>query len=150
MGVKSNAGEGLRSAPAPKLLSGYNSRGEEIPDSRPVAVHVGFERPVPLGERIRRLVANEVLNRELGGLGVETFEEADDFDVAEDPVDPKTPYEDDFEPGMPGFAARQAEIRSGFVEDVPVDRIGKAGEVVSKAKKPKGDTPPAPLPAPVK
>jgi hypothetical protein len=31
-------------------------------------------------------------------LGDETFEEADDFDIEDDPVDPRTPYEAVFNP----------------------------------------------------
>lgn len=113
-------------------MSGYNERGEEIPDSRPMALPVGFKRPLPLGQRIRALVQQELLNRELGDKGIETFEEADDFDVPDDPADPCTPFEENFDPDH--TTAREQEIRSGAVQDRSAERKAKAKEVIAKAK----------------
>lgn len=116
-------------------LSKYNDKGEEIPDPNPVAVPVDFVRPVPLGERIRQLVRSETLARELAAAGIETFDEADDFDVPDDIGERESPYEDNFDPERPGAIAREQELRAGFVEDIPVERKHKARETVEKYKK---------------
>lgn len=105
-------------------LSGYNERGEEVPDPKPIALNVNFVRPVPLGERIRSLVHNELLARELKANEVETFEEADDFNVADDPVDPTTPFEETFDPLH--TTAREQEVRAGFVEERPRAKVDAA------------------------
>lgn len=52
---------------------------EEIPDKKPVALPVGFERPEPLESMIARLIRVESVRA--GQQGLETFEEADDFDL---------------------------------------------------------------------
>lgn len=75
----------------------YNERGEEIPDPTKPAVPLGFKKPESLTEQIRRLIRSEAFAREAERRGHETFEEADDFDVGED-YDPRSPYEEIFEP----------------------------------------------------
>lgn len=117
--------------PVVNALSSYNTRGEEIPDPKPTGLHVNFKRPLPLGERIRKLVQSELLARELDATGVETFEDADDFDTPDDPTD-STPYEESFDPDF--TTCREQELRAGFVEERPADRIAKAKEVILKAK----------------
>lgn len=67
--------------------------GREILDPTPVARTVGFERPPSMQELIQRYVRTE-LSRQAGQAGEETFEEADDFDVDDDP-ELKSPYEVD-------------------------------------------------------
>lgn len=114
--------------------SKYNERGEELPDPRPMALPVGFTRPNTLQERMRILLRSELLKRELDAKGVETFEEADDFDCEDkDPLS-NTPYEDDFEPELPGIAAREQEIRSGQVQDRPTSKRLQAAELAAKAR----------------
>lgn len=110
----------------------YNKQGEELPDPKPVALPVGFVRPPTLAEQIARYMraANQHARLE----GRESFEEADDFDIPDDKIDPTTPYEEGFDPLAPGVAAREAEIRSGFVEDVPVDQKEKSREVMKKVE----------------
>lgn len=77
----------------------FNERGEEILDSTPMAVPVGFKRPPTLQEQIARAVRSEQFRAQMESLGMETFAEADDFDVGED-FDPKTPYEMEFDPDL--------------------------------------------------
>lgn len=64
---------------------------KEIPDPRPVAVPVGYRRPLTLQEEIKRFVRAE-LSQVAQAHELETFEEADDFDVDEDP-ELISPYE---------------------------------------------------------
>ena len=74
----------------------FNAQGEYLPDPEPVAMPVGFERPPTLAEQVARLVRSNELARLAQSEGMETFEEADDFDVDDD-FDPSTPWEQDFD-----------------------------------------------------
>lgn len=69
--------------------------GREYPDPTPVAKPVGWKPPHNLQETIRRFVRDE-MSRLARGQEMETFEEADDFDVGDD-YDPKSPHELDEE-----------------------------------------------------
>lgn len=121
----------LSDVPVITKLSTHNDKGEEVPDSKPASLHVNFVRPVPLGERIRKLVQNELLAREMNERGVESFEEADDFNVGDD-VDPSTPFEENFDPLH--TTTREQELRAGFVQEMPAERKAKSAKVIAKFK----------------
>lgn len=72
--------------------------GREIPDPVPIEPPVGFIRQPSMIDNIRALVQGEHLRREALAAGAETFEEADDFDIDDDPVDYTSPYEEFFDP----------------------------------------------------
>lgn len=72
--------------------------GPEV-DGSPVAVPAGFKKPETMEERIRRFVRNE-LSSEAAQAGAESFDEANDFDIPDDPVDPSTPFEEFFDPAL--------------------------------------------------
>lgn len=74
----------------------YNERGHEILDPTPVEMPVRFQRPPTLQEQIKAFVKRE-LSEAAEAQGVETFEEADDFDIEDDPIDPTTPWELNYE-----------------------------------------------------
>ena len=112
-------------------LSEYNSKGEEIPDPRPTALQINFKAPPPLNDRIDQLVKNALIQRDLEAHGIETFAEADDFEM--DDLDPSTPYEESFDPLH--TTAREQEIRAGFVQEIPDDVKAKAKEVIEKHRK---------------
>lgn len=114
-------------------MCSYNERGEEILDPTPIALPVGFTRPRSLQDTMKKLVQDELIRRDLQAHEIETFEEADDFDVEEqDPLE-STPYEDCFEPAIPGLAAREQEIRAGAVQDRTPEQKQKARELAKKA-----------------
>lgn len=115
-------------------LSGYNRNGEEIPDSRPVALPVGFTRPKSIQETIHSLMRNEEFRRRLDETGVETFEESDDFEVEDssDDITRGSPYEQDFDPH--GDIARHQAMQSGFVEEIPAEKKQKAREIIEREK----------------
>ena len=71
--------------------------GAEVPDPTPMAPPVGYKRQPSMVEYIRDMVRSERLRAEVEAQGMESFEEADDFDVGDD-YDPKSPYEAEFEP----------------------------------------------------
>jgi hypothetical protein len=72
-------------------MAKYDKQGREIPDPNPIELPGGFNRPPTLQEQIKRFIRAE-LSRQAADDGDETFEEADDFDVDEDP-DPLSGYE---------------------------------------------------------
>lgn len=84
--------------------------GIEMPDPRPVAMPVGFERPEPLNDVIRRLVQREV-SVVAEQRGMESFEEANNFDTGEDNDDPLTPAEKAAE-----FGERLVDDRKAVLE----------------------------------
>lgn len=109
----------------------YNKNGEEILDTTPISIPIKFKVPVPLNERIKQMVRLEA-SQMAASLGAETFEEADDFDISDDPVDPSSPWEEDFDPEVPFISDREAAIRSGMAKDFDEDRIHKGKEELDK------------------
>lgn len=67
------------------------------PETHRVAVPVGFQRPPTLAEQVARLVVSREMSNAAAQRGLESFEEADDFDIPDDPIDPTTPYEASFD-----------------------------------------------------
>lgn len=78
---------------------GYIGALQEV-DGTPVAPPIGYQKTVPLHLQIREMVRSEALRQAAESADMETFEEADDFDIPDDPVDPKSPYENDFDPSI--------------------------------------------------
>ena len=74
-----------------------DKNGHEVPDPTPVAMPAGFKRPETLAEQVQRLVRRDISYR-AEALGLETFEDAEDFDVDDENHDPSTPYETHFDP----------------------------------------------------
>lgn len=68
-----------------------NERGWEELDPTPITKPVRFNRQGSTLDEIRQAIG--ILNREARDQGKETFEEADDFDIEDDPIDPLTKWE---------------------------------------------------------
>lgn len=97
------------------VLSALDKDGNEIPDPNPIALPVDFERPPTIAELVQRLVRYEMSNA-AGQEGEETFEEADDFEVGDEP-ELRSPYELDDE---------QVNARIGdFIEEEPKAAVPK-------------------------
>lgn len=106
----------------------HNMKGEEIPDPTPIEVPLR-DRPLSLAEQIIRLTKNDELMRRSREIGLDTFDEADDFDIPEsEDMDFRTPYEENFygKDTLPFVQTRMDEIRSGNVQQMPEDRYIKA------------------------
>lgn len=84
----------------------------ETPDPRPMAVPVGFTAPPSLIEMIRTYVRRE-LSQNAVKHQAESFEEADDFDVPDDPVDPSSPWELNFDQAAAPFEVEPSPAPAG-------------------------------------
>lgn len=72
-----------------------DENGWEHGSPEPIEIPAGFKRPETLQEQIKRLI--RAASDEAASQGLETFEEAEDFNVDDD-FDPSTPYEVFFDP----------------------------------------------------
>lgn len=81
------------------IISELDGHGREVLDPTPMAPPIGYTRQVPLHLQIREMVRSEALRQAAEAEGMESFEEADDFDVDDD-FDPRTPFENEFDPSL--------------------------------------------------
>lgn len=81
-----------------EILEPSNARldehGWELLDGTPVSLPSGMKRPDTLQEQIRRMIRTAV---DAGNNDVDNWEEANDFDVADD-FDPSSPFETQYDP----------------------------------------------------
>jgi len=68
-----------------------DEKGWEVPDPTPLARAVRFQRPPTLQEQIRAMIRTH-LSSQAQSQGLETWEEANDFEVGDD-YDPSSPWE---------------------------------------------------------
>lgn len=90
------------------LAAELDEKGREVVSSVPMAPPVGYKKEPSVTDRLRAMVRSELLRREVEAQGGETFDEADDFDIPDDPVDPSTPYEENFDPVRPPLKPAEA------------------------------------------
>lgn len=118
----------------------HTKDGLERPDETPIEVTLR-DRPLTLAEQLQRFVTSEEIRERLKNRGIDTFDEADDFDIG-DPEDLKSPYEEHFigsEMRINGLQARLDEQRSGMVEEMPLERQERAkSRLNAKQPNPKG------------
>lgn len=101
--------------------SGIGVDGKEYPDPVPMAPPVGYAAPPNIMDMIRSMVRSEALKRLADEQGFDNFDEANDFDLPDDPIDPRTPYESDFEPPVAERPSTPA------VSPSPVTAVAEAG-----------------------
>lgn len=111
----------------------HNQNGEEILDQTPVNVPLGFKRPMTLNERMKQMVREEA-SRIAQEHGAETFEEADDFNISDDPIDPTSPWEEDFDPETPFIGAKEEAIKHGVTKDLDESKIHAGYQELEKHK----------------
>lgn len=70
----------------------FTEKGEEICHGIPIEIPLDFKRPLTLQEEIRRMIAVEA-SRAAEDAGLESFEEADDFNVEDEDEPFSSPYE---------------------------------------------------------
>lgn len=86
-----------------------NVRGHEVPDPTVLEPPLGYIQQPDLMEMTRRMIRHEI-SRAAQDLEMETFDEADDFDIEDDPVDYTSPYEEFFDPPAGAPAGPPAEV----------------------------------------
>lgn len=100
----------------------HDSRGREIPDPIPVEVPIQWRRPPTIQEQIKQMVRRE-LSQSAAAQGLETFEDADDFDIPDDPPDPLSEWETTYEQQAAFDADRSlsgsAGVQEGRGENAP-------------------------------
>lgn len=109
--------------------------GDELPSDVPVAPPVGYRREPSMVEHIRAMVRSEHLRIAAEQAGLESFEEADDFDVP-DEDEPLSAYEmaDDYEP-VSEFRRRMERAERDLLS---AKREAEAGAPVQGASGPAG------------
>lgn len=98
----------------------------QIVDSVPLAPPIGYKKQPSMVELVRNMVRSERLKAELDA-DTESFEDADDFEIPDDPDPPLSGYENELDP--------------------PIRELVQAGEAEVK-KREKVDAPLVPQPAP--
>lgn len=112
----------------------HDSNGNERPDNRPLAVRLGFKKPLTLAQQIARLTQDRNFMAKVAAAGHDTFDEADDFEIGDpEPDGFRTPYEQDFDHISP--QTRLDELSGGMVEDMPEERKSRAYEALRPKKK---------------
>lgn len=94
---------------------GLHPDGSPILDPIPIAPPIGYKKAPSMVEIVRDMVRSEKLKQEAEAAGHESFEESEDFDVDDEPVQMRSRWENQFDP--------------------PLDEILKAGKEALAAKK---------------
>lgn len=96
---------------APKSSHGkFDKQGRFIPDARPMAPPVGYTRQPSLLDSVREMVRSEALRQAALDSGTETFEEANDFYIEDEPDTwPSSVYENDEDTPVERLLALRAE-----------------------------------------
>lgn len=87
--------------------------GNEILDTTPIAIPLGFRKPKSITEQIAEFVNNERIRQSLDAAGYETFEDAEDFEIGDDYESlPDSKYEADFDNIKSGLALEREKARN--------------------------------------
>lgn len=95
-----------------------DDNGHEVLDPTPMAPPVGYRPQPTMVDHIRAQIRSAKLAEEAELAGLETFEEADDFDVDDD-FDPSSPYEEMFDPAPPSRRFETAQELLNLRPDRP-------------------------------
>lgn len=109
--------------------------GAEILDPTPMAPPVGWFKQPSMFDHIRAMIRQAQLDQE-----VESFEDADDFDVGDD-YDPTSPWEQEHD----GLSVR--ELRERRLADEEAQKASGSGAAPHDSKAAAGGPPPSPTPA---
>lgn len=111
-------------------MSGYNKRGEEVPDPKPGALKIDVEAELPLEIKVMRAIRSEEWDRRRQAEGVETFEEANDFDIDDELPEFRSIHEDE----SGDVVAYEEGVRSGFIEPLSEEKIEASRDIRAKAE----------------
>lgn len=77
---------------------GLDEEGREMVDPRPLALPARAQRPMTMAEQVARVLRSQSHVKD--GEYIEPFEEADDFEIPDDPADPGSVFEEEFDPTL--------------------------------------------------
>lgn len=119
-----------------------DEHGRELLDGTPIDPPIGYVKVPSMVEIIRQQVRLH-LSQAAEEHGLESFDEAEDFDVDDDIPDPQTPYEAVFDPPPPPPSLKKKSGGEGAAE-APSDAKGPKApsDAPSKDSGPKSDPPP--------
>lgn len=112
----------------------HNAKGEEILNDTPMQPPVGYKPQPSLIETIREQVRAHYLL--LADEEIDTEEEADDFDIPDDPIDPHSPWENDNIPSLKEARQRLSELEEEEKTYVTQATAKKAQTVITPADDP--------------
>lgn len=107
---------------------GKPKKQAESPDPRPIEMPIGMKKPESLQQMMIRMIHDADFQRRMREQGVETIDEADDFELEEDEDrTPRTPYELEFDQEtnreyLPAEKAMIDEARAAFDKHVKEKR----------------------------
>lgn len=93
---------------------GLHPDGTPIVSNVPLAPPIGYKKQPSMVEIVRDMVRGERLKQEAMAAGHETFEEAEDFEIGDEPELLRSPWENQFDP--------------------PIDEVLKAGREAIQAR----------------
>lgn len=101
-----------------KLLSkGLHQDGTPVLDPTPLAPPIGYKKQPSMVELVRDMVRSNALSEAAIRSGLESFEEAEDFDIGDDLELMRSPWENEFDPPLSEvLAAGKAEIEKNLKE----------------------------------
>lgn len=119
-------------------LRRLSPRGRELPSDRPMQPPVGYKREPSMVEIVRQQIRSEQMAQAARMAGHETFEEADDFDVEDDPMPvSQYDYEEEFEPPV-----AEPAVAPGAEKDPPSDGPKRKSTKKSSDAEPASDQSP--------
>lgn len=87
-----------------------DKNGKELPDSKPMVVPIDLRKPETIQQQVARLVTLKMIQTQ-SNVGKESFDDANDFNIDDDPVEPNTPWED---MGSEKSIAEEQELLDGI------------------------------------
>lgn len=109
----------------------HTKDGAETPDPTPLEITLR-QKPLTIAEQLARFVSNDEIKERLRAKGMDTFDEANDFDIpGDEPDDYPTMHEDrafEAEMGVAGLQARLDEQKAGMAGDIPQERLNSIQE----------------------
>jgi len=117
----------------PKRFKAAWKKFLEVPDPTPHSLNVKLRRPLTLQEEVARALATQRLIEGLERPGYESFEEANDFEIPDDPDDPATPWEEHYHGQIEEHVAME---RSLYEPDKSQKGLRKRREDPRRDKKP--------------
>lgn len=115
----------------------FDADGRELMDPTPIAPPIGYKKSPSIAEQIRTMIRSEHLRQEAERAGYETFEEADDFDVGDD-FDPKSPYEEVFEPVPQDDGSGRLKELGDYIGERIINSLGGDASSPAPAPEPSG------------